>query len=365
MKLTGKKSGILLATLCLTLSAPGAANNAATTNAPAATGAAPRLEDLFPDTVVAKGKGVEIKRSRLDEAMAGMRATVIARGQQVTAADAPQIEKEAFDHLLEVQLLTGKATDSDKAKGAAEADKRLDLIRKKSMSEDALTAQLKTMNLTIDGLHARLAEEATAVQVLRDKVIVSDADVKKFFDDNPAQFEEPEMVHGYHILILAVDKTGTPLPEADNAAKKKTADSLLKRIKNGEDISKLAKDFSDDPSAKENNGEFTLPRGRMPLEFASAAFSLQTNQVSDVVTSKLGYHIIKLIEKLPARKLEFAKVSPDIRNYLEMQEMQKILPDVSAKLQKEAGVQILDEELKKIEDTAAADAALKPSMKMP
>jgi peptidyl-prolyl cis-trans isomerase C len=357
MKTKCKLFGVLFAAVCLALPAPGAADKTAATNAPAAPGAAPKIEDLFPDTVVARGRGFEIKRSQLDEAMSGMRSTVIARGQQVTPADNPEIEKKSFDHLLEVQLLNGKATDEDKTKGAALADKRLDMIRKQAVSEDALAKQLKTMNLTVDSLRARLAEESTAEQVLRDKVTVTDADIKKFFDDNPSLFEEPEMIHGYHILIITVDKTtGAQLSDDDKKAKNKIADGLLKRINDKEDFSKLARDFSDDPGAKENGGEFTLPRGRMPLEFASAAFSLQTNQVSDVVTSQLGYHIIKLVEKLPAKKLEFAKVSPDIREHLETLEMGKILPDVSAKLQKEADVQILDEELKKIEEAAAAEA---------
>jgi len=356
MKLTCNYFGVLLAAVCLTFPALGAADKPAGANAPAPAKAAPKLEDLFPDTVVAKGKGFEIKRSQLDEAITGVRATAVARGQQISPADAPAIEKLSFDHLLQVQLLNGKATDDDRAKGAAEALKRLDLIRKKSTSEDSLAKQLKTMNLTVEGLRARLAEEATAEQVLRDKVTVTDADVKKFFDDNPSQFEEPELIHGYHILIITVDKNGTPFSDDEKKAKKKIADGLVKRIKDGEDFSKLARDFSEDPSAKENGGEFTLPRGRMPLEFASAAFSLQTNQVSDIVTSQLGYHIIKLLEKLPAKKLEFAEMSPLIRDRLEAVEMGKILPEVSAKLQKEADVQILDEELKKIEDAAAAAA---------
>lgn len=359
MKMTSKFLGALLAAAtCLASSA----RAAAATDAPPPP--APRLEDLFPDTAVAKGKNFEIKRSRLDEAINGVRTAALAQGKQVSPAE---LEKVAFDHLLEVQLLTEKATADDKTKGAAEADKRMDVIRKKAPSEDALTKQLKTMNLTIDGLHARLAEEATAEQVLRDKVTVTDADVKKFFDDNPAQFEEPEMIHGYHILVVAVDKsTGTQLPDDEKKLKKKIADGLLKRVKDGEDFSKVARDASDDPGAKENGGEFTLPRGRMPVEFASAAFSLTTNQVSDVVTSSLGYHIIKLVEKLPAKKLELAKVSPDIRNYLEAQQMEKILPEVSAKLQKEAEVQILDEELKRIEDSAAANAPKPaPALNMP
>ena len=64
-----------------------------------------------------------------------------------------------------------------------------------------------------------------------------------------------------------------------------------------------------------------------PLEFAAAAFSLKTNQVSEVVTTSLGYHIIKLNEKIPARKYDLAKVSPDIKDYLSTEEVKKIARD--------------------------------------
>src|SRR5204862_2270235 len=82
-------------------------------------------------------------------------------------------------------------------------------------------------------------------------------------------------------------------------------------------------------------------------EFEAAAFSLNTNQISDIVTTQFGYHIIKLSEKIPAKKMEFAKVAPDIKEGLKQQAMQKLIPDYMDKLKKENNVEILDEKLKK------------------
>jgi parvulin-like peptidyl-prolyl isomerase len=89
----------------------------------------------------------------------------------------------------------------------------------------------------------------------------------------------------------------------------------------------------------------------MVKEFEAAAFTLQTNQISDIVTTQYGYHIIKLNEKIPAKKLEFDKVKTDVRTALESQAMEKILPDVTDKLKKDANVQILDAELKTLMET--------------
>ena len=96
-------------------------------------------------------------------------------------------------------------------------------------------------------------------------------------------------------------------------------------------------------------GEYKFPRGQMVPEFESAAFSLGTNQISEVVTTQFGYHIIKLSEKLPARKVELAKISDDLKQGLKQQEIQKLMPDFIAKLKKEANVEILDEKLKAVD----------------
>jgi len=77
--------------------------------------------------------------------------------------------------------------------------------------------------------------------------------------------------------------------------------------------------------------------------------------VSDVVTTQFGYHIIKLSEKIPAKKVDYDKVSSDIKDYLKQQQTQKQLPDYISRLKKEAGTEILDEKLKSKETAAAKD----------
>ncbi|HEX3800030.1 MAG TPA: peptidylprolyl isomerase [Verrucomicrobiae bacterium] len=350
MKSNSKFLGVLLAASVLSTAALKADDKPATTNAPAAAGA--KLDDLFPDPVIAKGTGFEIKRSQLDEAISGVRSAAAARGRELTPADLSAIERSSFDHLLEVQLLKAKATADDKAKATVEADKRFAIIKKRAPSQEALDRQLKVMNLTEETLRGRLIEEATAEQVLRDKVKVTDDQVRKYYDDNPSQFEEPEMVDASHILLMTVDpKTGKALPDDEKKAKLKQAEDLLKRAKGGEDFAKLASQYSEDPGSKENGGKYVFPRGRMVKEFEAAAFTLQTNQISDIVTTQYGYHIIKLNEKIPAKKLEFDKVKTDVRTALESQAMEKILPDVTDKLKKDANVQILDAELKTLMET--------------
>src|ERR1035441_4448631 len=322
------------------------------TNGAAAPKPASRLTELFPDKVIAKGKDVEVNRSQLDEEIIRFKSQVAGRNQSVPPEQMAMMERQLLDQLIQVQLLKAKATDEDKAAGKTLAGKRFEEAKTKLGSEDALNRQLKLMGVTREDVQAKWTESAIAESVLKRelKVNITDADAKKFYDENPAKFEEPEMVRASHILLTTTDpKTNAELTEDQKTAKRKEMEGILKRARAGEDFAKLAKDYSEDPGSKDKGGEYTFPRGQMVAEVEAAAFSLGTNQVSDIITTRFGYHIIKLSEKIPARKVEFAKAESDIKEGLTQQAVQKQFPDYIAKLKKDAGVEILDEKLKAVE----------------
>jgi peptidyl-prolyl cis-trans isomerase C len=366
-----KKTPLLVAvlgaiSLSLTTSAP-AQEPAAQTNAAPAAKPAPKMSDLFADTVVAKGKGVEVKRSQLDDALASIKASAAARGQTLSPTELNQLEGRMLDRLIQIQLLMAKSTDADKAAGKETCAANIEKFKTHLGSEEAFSRQLKASGLTIDGLRSKMTEEATAQAVLERefKIKVTDGDIQKFYTNNPSKFEQPEMVRASHILISTKDAADTnpnpalraDLSEEQKKAKHKLAEDLLKRARAGEDFAKLAQEYSDDPGSKDKGGEYTFPRGQMMPEFEVAAFALNTNQVSEIVTTQYGYHIIKLSEKMPAKKMELSKVSADIKGYLTQQAMQEVqsqVLDYMAKAKKEAGVEILDEKLKLAEADAAA-----------
>jgi peptidyl-prolyl cis-trans isomerase C len=325
-----------------------AAAGAAETNAPG-TKPSDKIAELFGDPIVAKGTGIQVKRSDLDAAVMGLKASGAARGEKFTPEQAVILERQVLDRLVQIQLLLNKATDADKTTGKEVTEKRYDLILKRAGSEEILTRQLKSVGMTPMELRRKMVEEATAETVVSRelKAEATDADAKKYYDEFPARFEQPEMVRASHILLSTIDpETRASLADDKKLAKRKVAEDLLKRARAGEDFAKLAKEFSEDPGSRDNGGEYTFPRGQMVAEFESTAFALATNQISDIVTTQFGYHIIKLSEKLPAKKIELAKVNDDVKEMLKRQQLEKLLPDYVEKIQKEAKVEILDEKLK-------------------
>jgi peptidyl-prolyl cis-trans isomerase C len=303
--------------------------------------------NLFANPVIATGKGFEIKRSQLDDAYVDYSASTAAKGSSIPDADRPLIRSNLLDHLIIDQLLLQKASADDKSKTQKMVDDAIAEAR--TNSPEAFEAQVKATGMTLDQMRSRAIEEQLCRRVLiretTNGITVPDAEVKKFYDDNPSDFAMPERAHVAHILISTLDPvTQAPLPPDQKKEKEKQAKDIKSRAEKGEDFAKLAKQYSDDPGSKDKGGEYTFAQNhQMVPEFEAAAFSLKTNQISDLVETRYGYHIIKLIEKLPASKEQFADASEKIHEYLVGQQAEKALPAYLEKLKADGGVKILDQ----------------------
>jgi peptidyl-prolyl cis-trans isomerase C len=305
------------------------------------------VADLFPDPVVARGKGFTIKQSQVDEHFTAFRANAAARGQVLPEEKRDDIVKTILDRLVVTQVLLGRATPEDKKKAGETADKFIAETRKQASSEEAFKRQISAMGMSYEEFTARILEQATAETVIerevRAKVSAGAAEIQKFYAENGSRFEQPEAVKFTHIFFATVDRaTRQPLPEAEKKKKLETAEQVLARVKKGEDVGKLALEFSDDPGTKSNGGEMTLARGmtRQPA-LESAVFTGKPGAPATLVTSDVGFHIVKVLEKIPAKKLALSEVSPRIKDALERQEVEKQLPDFFERIKKEAGVEML------------------------
>ncbi len=356
-----------------TLSVQAAANPASATVAPVAgsTNAAPAatITSLFGDPVVAKGKGFEIKQSELDEVVLGIKSAAAAHGETISPEQMTAIQAQMLNRLIQIQILLQKSTDADKADGKSKADLQISNLLAHAGSQEIFDRQLKSVGMTPDELRTKITQEATATATLTRElgINVTDAEVKQFYNDtnHTADFEQPEMVRAAHILLMTRDPvTGAELTDDQKAAKKKQLEDILKRARAGENFAALAKQYSEDPGSKDTGGEYTFPRGQMAPEFEAAAFSLNTNQISDIITTQFGYHIIKLLEKIPAKRIALTDklpptdmtVADKIKDFLLQQKTQKLAPAYLDNLKKGADIEILAPDLKAASAAAAAAA---------
>jgi len=156
----------------------------------------------------------------------------------------------------------------------------------------------------------RYAVEYVGVKIAPpDSVRVPDADVRKEYDAHRDRYRQEEQVRAHHLLISTRD------PAVSDAKARARADSLHKALQDGADFVTLSRQFSQEPGASTSGGDLGwFGRGRMVKEFETAAFALKPGQISDVVRTQFGYHIIHLDDRRPAGVRPFEYVQPEIRS---------------------------------------------------
>src|SRR5262249_55186491 len=150
------------------------------------------------------------------------------------------------------------------------------------------------------------------IDAMRAKVAVPPADIEKEYNNNVEQYTTPEQVRASHILLKTEGK--------DDAAVKAKAEELLKQARAGADFAELARKNSEDEGSAKNGGDLDyFGKGRMVPEFDAAVFAMQPGQISDLVKTQYGYHIIKLVDKKPATTRSLAEVRQQLNDQLAYQ----------------------------------------------
>jgi parvulin-like peptidyl-prolyl isomerase len=311
----------------------------------ALTGTGHAADELFPDKILVKGDGFEIKQSQLDQAYMQRKSQMAAAGQNIPESARPMVERQTLDLLILKHLLLKKATPEDRAEAAKIVESQISLA-----PEGSLSSQARLLGLTDEAFKKELVDQNSAQRVVarefEPKAVVTEQMSRKFYNENLNKFEQPEMVRAAHVLFLTKTEQGADLPEAAVKEKRAAAEKVLERARKGEDFAALAKEFSEDPGSKDSGGEYTFPRGQMVPEFEKTAFEQKPGQISDLVTTGFGFHIIKTLEKIPPMVQEFSEAEPNIKAYLTRLELQRLLQEFTEAGRKDPKLEILDERFK-------------------
>ena len=253
-----------------------------------------------------------------------------ARYEQLLRSQVPPMTKGDFEESLRRSMMIDKL--------------RAALTDWMALSDAEISREFTSRNEKV-----KLQVVALTADAFRDKVTVSDADVAAYFESHKAeyrmgeqrkvkmllldrdqvhaktsvpvtdvqraynaaigQYSTPEQIRASHILLNTGGK--------DEAAVRKQAEDLLAQIKGGADFAELAKKVSEDVGSKVNGGDLDyFGRGRMVPEFETAAFAMEPGQVSDLVKTQYGFHIIKVVDKKPAVTRTLDEVRPQIEDQL-------------------------------------------------
>ena len=186
---------------------------------------------------------------------------------------------------------------------------------------------LKARGLSEDDVRQALREQIILDKALSNKVTVTPAQVKSYFDKNHAAFDKPEQIKARHILVK------------DMA----TAQKVEAALKSGQNFNDVAKQYSIDPGSKDKGGELGFfRRGQMVPAFDQVAFSLKVGQTSQPVKSPFGYHIIQVEAIQPAVKATLASATPHITDMLRQQQEAPLIQPFLQGLQQSAQIQVND-----------------------
>lgn len=271
-----------------------------------------RAQDANP--VLAKVNGVEIRQSDVTAA-------------EEEAGQLPPMSAEAKkDYLvtfLADMILVAKAAEDKKLGETAEFKSRLDFARKKLLMESLLQSA--------------------------GKEALTDAAMRKVYDEAVKQMGEEEEVHARHILVRAAPGDEKASKEAEEKIK-----AVIARLNKGEDFAKVAGEVTEDPSGKTNGGDLGyFTKDQMVPEFADTAFKLEKGKISGPVKTQFGWHVLKVEDKRKKPAPTFEEVKPQVEQYVQ----RKAQADLVTSLRANAKI----EKMYKVEPPAAPATPATPA----
>lgn len=247
-----------------------------------------------------------------------------------------------------------------------DADAALNTAIEQVGSRAKFNAILKEYGVSLSDFKKDLIEEVKMKKLvdMLEKVHITDADAKKYYNQNIDKFKYPDKVRASHILISANPEEIKELAKADPKNKNMTdeelnkyvetqmqekykkAESLLAQVKKDpSSFAKVAKENSEDiESAKQGGDLGFFAKQEMVESFANTAFSMKPDTISNIVKSPYGYHIIMVTDRKAAGQDSFEKVKPDIIQYLENEKKVKILENFVESLKKTAKIEYINPE---------------------
>lgn len=266
------------------------------------------------------------------------RIASVREGGGPGGATAPSGRDEIVGTLIDLELLSQAAKAEKIEAPPAEVDRQLNTLKAQFENPEAFQAALARNHMNEAELRQDIVRQIR-MQRLLDKHIsvkVGPDAVEQYYKDHPDRFQRPPEVRASHILFRVP-------PGGDATAVRPRAEATLKRIKQGEDFAAVAKELSEDPESIQNNGDLGFfAREAVPKPLGDTAFGLNPGEVSDVIESSFGLHILKVTDARDAGLMPLADVKPQLQQFLEDQERAKQGQAYVDGLKKKAKISIVE-----------------------
>lgn len=237
------------------------------------------------------------------------------------------VKEQVLEKMILDKLILEEAAKLGIEVSEEEVNKEVEHIKEYFESDEKFKEFLASQNITEERFKEQVKKDLIIFKY-KEKVVedvkVSEEDIREYYDNNIKEFKN-DQVRASHILLDTREE----------------AEMVLQKIKNGEDFNKLAEEYSVDPSVKSNKGDLGyFGYGEMVKPFEEAAFALEAGEVSDIVKTQFGYHIIKVHDKKIVEPTPFHEVKEDIKNMLLYNARETKYNQVVKELREKAEVEI-------------------------
>ncbi|MFA4944476.1 MAG: peptidylprolyl isomerase [Lentisphaeria bacterium] len=323
-----------------TTPAVAAAPKPAAPAAPSPEAQAAKLLSFVPETAAKHSGGKTVSGAELKKTATPFLVNAIKAGQAPGAEEVRTGTIQLLKTMVDKQILLAQAASDGVAATPAEIDQQLGELEKQ-FGQEQFNQLLAMQGLTRETAKNQLRDDLAIKKWIDTKVkadiSTSAAEIQKFYTEHPDYFKTPAKISASHIL-LKVEKDAD---EKAKAAAKAKAEKLLAELKKGADFAKLAQENSDCPSKAEGGSLGFFEPDMMVPEFSAAALKLKKDELSGVVETSFGYHLIKGGERQEAGVTPLAEVKEEIKAHLDQQGAATAMDAKIAKLREAAHVEIL------------------------
>jgi peptidyl-prolyl cis-trans isomerase C len=280
-------------------------------------------ESQSAEQKVAVVNGTVINQAEFDSEMNRVLERLQRTGRFPNDIERSQIKNQVLENLIARELLYQESQKKGIKVDQKEIEAQLTALKGRFPSEVEFKNALSTMNLTEADLRFQFERDLAIRKLLDDQIggksTVSEKESRAYYDGNLESFKKPEQVRASHILI----KVDPGADEAKKAEARTKIESLQAKLKNGEDFGALAKEYSEGPSGPKGGDLGFFGRGQMVKPFEETAFSMKPGQVSGMVETRFGYHLIMVTERTPESTLSYEEVKDRLEQYLKQQKVQE------------------------------------------
>jgi len=309
------------------------------------------------DRVVARVNDEIVTESALNEKL----RVELFRIQQAglsDEADPEEIRRNILKRIIEEKLILERGAKLGLDVDEASLEKALaDIRTSNNLAEGQLEMMLESEGRSLDDYKKTIRNQIMVSKVIQfeiqSKMKLSDRQKLSYYRKHQKEFWEAGKVHAYHILFILDDN----LTEEEAQLKKSKARLVLEKIGKGEDFETLAKIYSEDITASSGGDLGVMERGKMVPEFEKAAFGLKQGEISGIVTTPYGLHIIKVTEKISGRTLPYDEAKEKIVGILRQKKQAAVFKQYMAELRENAFIEIRLKATPKVLEKSRATAA--------